>query len=208
MKNKIFESINIFATGMSAADWAWRLITIAIIGGSGTLTGFFASESPLFKELGILAWVAIGLIGAISVSLIFYLVKAAQNQSAMAEYTHSVSQPKNRVNPLQESFKDQIIPVEELRVPGVQVHENKHFTRCKFVGPAAIAIMGCRMINSSFIDGGDIIPLPENTFITGIIVLKDCTIEGCEFYRTTMMISERDAKNIADSIPGIKVAGL
>jgi hypothetical protein len=208
MKNKIFESISIFATGMSAADWAWRLVTIAIIGGSGTLTGFFASESPLFKELGILAWVAIGLIGAISVSLIFYLVKAAQNQSAMAEYTHSVSQPKNRVNPLQESFKDQIIPVEELRVPGVQVHENKHFTRCKFVGPAAIAIMGCRMINTSFIEGGDIIPLPENTFITGIIVLKNCTIEGCEFFRTTMMINEHDAKHIADSVPGIKVAGL
>lgn len=208
MKNKLFESMNIFATGMSAADWAWKLVTIAVVGGSGSLTGYFASESPMFKELGMLSWVAIGLIGAISVSLIFYLVKAAQNQSAMAEYTLSVSQPKSRVNPLQESFRDQIIPIEELRVPGVQVHKNKHFTRCKFVGPAAIAIMGCRMENTGFIEGGDIIPLPDKTFLTGIIVLQNCTIEGCEFFRTTMMVSESDAKNIADAIPGIKVAGL
>lgn len=96
----------IFATGMSAADWAWRLMTVALIGGSGTLTGIFASESPFFKELGMLAWVAIGLIGAISVALLFYLIKSAQNQTAMAEYTRSVSQPKSRVNPLLESFKD------------------------------------------------------------------------------------------------------
>lgn len=69
--------------------------------------------------------------------------------------------------------------------------------------------MGCRMIKTNFIDGGDIIPLPKNTVLTGIIVLKNCTVEDSEFYRTTMMISEEDAKQMAaSSIPGVKVAGL
>jgi len=208
MKNKIFDSINIFATSMSAAEWAWRLLTVLVIGGSGTITGFFASKSPFFKELGMLVWIAIGLIGAISVSLIFYLIKSAQNQAAMAEYTRSVSQPKSRVNPLLESFKDQIIPVEELRVPGIQVHENKHFKHCKFVGPAAIAIVGCRMIKTNFIDGGDIISLPNNTVLTGIIVLKNCTVEDSVFYRITMMVNEDNAKNMAANMPGIRIAGL
>ena len=208
MKSKLFDSMNIFATSMSAADWAWKIATVFIIGGSGTATGFFASKSPYYQQFGMLSRIFIGLIGALSVSVILYLVRSAQNQMAMAEYTLSVSQPKSRVNPLLDSFQNLIIPIEELRVPGVQVHENKHFKRCEFVGPAAIALVGCRMINSGFIECGDVIPLPDNTMLTGIIVLKDCTIEGSKFHRTTLMVSERDAKQMAHSVPGVKVAGL
>ena len=208
MKSKIFDSMNIFATTMSAADWAWKLATVFIIGGSGTVTGFFASKSSYFQPFGMLLWIFIGLIGAIGVAVILYLVRAAQNQMAMAEYTLSVSQPKSRINPLLDSFQDLIIPVEELRIPGIQVHENKHFKRCQFVGPAAIALIGCRMVNSKFIECGDVIPIPINTLLTGIIALKNCTVEGSIFHRTTIMVSEDDAKNMADSVPGIKVAGL
>ncbi len=204
---KILNSITIFNTGMSFVDWAWKILTIAVIGGGGTAGGLLASDSPFFKELGMLAWVSIGFICAISIALIFYLIKSAENQSAQAEYTRIVSQPKSHVNPLQESFKDLVIPVEELRVPGVQVHENKHFKRCSFVGPAALALMGGNFIRTSFNETGDIVPLPNNTFLTGIIVLKNCTVEDCNFYRTTLMVSEDQANSMVQAIPGMKVAG-
>lgn len=204
---KILDSVTIFNTGMSFFDWAWKLLTIAVIGGGGTVGGFLASDSPFFKELGMLAWVSIGFLCAILIAAIFYLIKSAENQSAQAEYTRIVSQPKSHVNPLQESFKDLVIPVEELRVPGVQVHENKHFKRCSFVGPAAIALMGGSFIRTGFNETGDIIPLPNNTLLTGIIVLKNCTVEDCNFYRTTLMVSEDQAEHMAQAVPGMKIAG-
>ena len=207
MKRNLLGAINIFATTMSAGEWAWRLATILIIGGGGATTGLLASESPYFQQFGGVLWAFIGLIGAGCVAIIFYLVRAAQNQMAMAEYTRSVSQPKSRINPLLDNFQDLIIPVEELRVPGVQVHAFKHFKRCHFVGPAAIAIMGCKMVNSEFIECGDIIPVPLNTTLTGIVVLSDCTIEASKFYRTTIMVVATEATAFSEAVSGTSVAG-
>jgi len=207
MPNKLLDSITIFATGMSAADWAWKILTIFIIGGSGTATGLIASESPFFKELGSVAYIAIGLICAISIALIFYLIKSAEGQSAYSEYTRALSQQKSHVNPLLESFKDQVIPIEDLRVPGVLIHENKHFKRCKFVGPGALALLGGSFINTSFSETGDLIPIPDNTMITGIVILKNCTVEECAFYRTTIMMQKDQAISAAKSVAGMKVAG-
>jgi hypothetical protein len=205
--NKFLNSITIFSTGMSTADWMWKILTIFIIGGSGTTTALLASKAPFFKEFGELGWVIVGLACATLVTLIFYLIKSADSKSAHAEYTRAVSQPKNHVNPLQDSFKDQIIPIEELRVPGIQMHENKHFKGCTFVGPAAIALIGGNFVNSSFNETGHLIPLPDNTLLTGIIVLKNCTVENCSFYRTTLMIGATQAKQMAAAVPGLKVAG-
>jgi hypothetical protein len=206
MKN-FLSSISIFSNGMSTADWIWKLITILLIGGSGTTTALLAADAPFFKNFGMLGWVIVGLVCSTIVTLIFYLIKSAESKSAHAEYTRSVSQPKNHINPLQDSFKDQIIPIEELRVPGVQVHENKHFKGCSFVGPAAIALIGGNYVNTNFNETGDLIPLPHNTFLTGIIVLKNCTVENCNFYRTTLMVNANQAEQMAAAVQGLKVAG-
>jgi hypothetical protein len=205
--NKFLNSITIFSTGMSTVDWIWKLLTILVIGGSGTTTALLAADSPFFKEFGQLGWWMVGLVCATFITLIFYLIKSADSKSAHAEYTRSVSQPKNHINPLLDNFKDQIIPIEELQIPGVQVHENKHFKECAFVGPAAVALVGGTFVNTKLSETGDLIPIPENTNLTGIIVLKNCTIDNCNFYRTTLMVSENQAKQMAAAIPGLKVAG-
>ena len=67
--------------------------------------------------------------------------------------------------------------------------------------------MGGNFIRTSFNETGDIIPLPNNTFLTGIIVLKNCTVEDCNFYRTTLMVSEDQANTMVQAIAGMKVAG-
>lgn len=111
------------------------------------------------------------------------------------------------VNPLEESFKDLVIPVESLRLPHLQLQENKHFKRCKFVGPGTLGLMGSNLKNSGFIECGDIIPVPNGAYLTGLVALKDCTIEDCEFIRVTLLLNEVDANIMAQQVPGIKVAG-
>lgn len=98
--------------------------------------------------------------------------------------------------------------VEDLRLPKIQLHENKHFKNCKFIGPAAIAIIGGNYVNTGFNDCGDVIALPAgNLLTTGIVALKNCTVDECEFIRTTILADQVTAKSFA-GIPGASVKGL
>lgn len=111
------------------------------------------------------------------------------------------------VNPLEESFKDLIIPVEALRLPLKQLQENKHFKRCKFIGPGVMTLMSSSLRNTDFTDCGDIIPVPDGAFVTGVVALKNCTVEDCEFIRVTLLLHENEAQSIAKAVPGAHVAG-
>jgi hypothetical protein len=140
---------------------------------------------------------------AVAVAALFYsLWGIKKKEDAVLEHTKELI-----VNPLEESFKDLVIPVEALRLPQVQLHENKHFKRCKFIGPAAMTFMDSTFRNTNFIDCGDIIPIPVGTYLTGIVALKDCTIEDCEFIRTTLILTEGDSKNMVKQVPTMRIAG-
>ncbi|SDR92970.1 hypothetical protein [Pseudomonas oryzae] len=206
-RQSLWHSISLFETGLSAAEWGWRIATLLFIGGSGTLTAFVAKADPILKQLGPIYWVAAGCITALVVSIILYLIKSAVLKQASADLHRALLTPKSSINPLLESFKDSIIPIEDLRLPTVQLHENKHFKRCKFVGPAAVAILGGNYVNSGFSECGDIVALPEDVFLTGIVVLKNCTVEECEFIRTTIFTDQNTAKGFA-TVPGAIIKGM
>lgn len=111
------------------------------------------------------------------------------------------------VNPLEEAFKDLVIPVEALRLPLKQLQEGKHFKRCKFVGPGVIMFLGATLRHTGFYDCGDIVPVPDGAYLTGVVALKDCTIEDCEFIRVTILAVERNAHEMAQQVSGMHVAG-
>jgi hypothetical protein len=139
-------------------------------------------------------------------SLVVFLVKAASRQAAQAEYILAMSRIERRTNPLLESFVDQPIALEDLRLPGKQVHENKQFKRCKFIGPGAIAILGGTYNQVGFLECGNIVALPEGVYLTGIVVLLNCTVENCEFYRTTVFTTVQvgqEFKRLGASVVGL-----
>ena len=206
-KNKLWDSVSVFETGLSAVEWAWRIVTFLFILSGGTATALLAEANPLIKDLGPIYWVAIGLFTSLTIFIIFYLFKSANLKQAEADFYRVMALPRSSINPLLESFKDLIISIEDLRLPTSQLHENKHFKRCKFVGPAAIAIIGGTYKNSGFQDCGDIIALPEGAWVTGIIVLRNCTVEECEFVRAAIFTDQNTAKGFA-GIPGAKVKGI
>lgn len=204
--SKIWRSLAVFETGLSAAEWIWRLVTLIVIGGGGTITGFLAKADPVLKELGPIYWVGVGLITSVFVAFILFLIKSAILKQAQADHEAAMATLPNAINPLLESFTDLIIPIEDLRLPQVQLHENKHFKRCQFVGPGAVAILGGTYVNSGFVECGDIIVLPEDVFLTGIVVLKNCTVEQCKFHRTTVFIGKGMESAFA-SVQGAQVKG-
>jgi hypothetical protein len=205
--SRLFRSIAIFESTLTAAEWAWRIVTILVIGAGGTVTGLIAKADPILGQLGPIYWVAIGAVGSLAIALIFFLIRGAQLKESQASLNRTMAVPRNTINPLSTSFSDVIIPIEDLRLPTVQLHEHKHFKRCKFVGPATIAILGGNYVRTGFIECGDVIALPDKVMLAGIVVLKNCTVEDCEFIRTTVFVDQSGAKGFA-SIPGAKVKGI
>ncbi|MCH7829817.1 MAG: hypothetical protein IIB75_04535 [Proteobacteria bacterium] len=208
MRSKgLFNWIEVFETGLSAAERVWRIMIFVFVGGSSALTAIIAKSDPIFENLGPIYWIAVGLITAVVISVILFLIKSSHLKDSERHLNNALAKPRTAINPLAHSFSDLIIPVEDLRLPTLQLHENKHFKNSKFVGPAALAIIGGNYINSGFIDCGDVIALPDKVRLTGIVVLKNCTVEDCEFIRTTILADQRTAKALA-SVPGVQIRGL
>lgn len=176
---------------MSAAEWAWRLITLAVVTGGGTTAGLLAKGTKLFEGLGPLGWIGIGLIAGLLIAAIFMLVNMGRRQAAEASYMQSLSQVRSKVNPLAESFSDQVIYLPDLYLPRRQVHSNKQFKRCKLVGPGAIAMLGGSYLHTGFLEAGSPIVLPEHTMLTGVLVLENCTVENCEFIGITLLLNKQ-----------------
>ena len=150
MLKKLFDWLGIFEKNLSAAEWVWRFVTFAVVAGGGTSAGLLAKSSALFASAGPLAWFAIGTAGAVIIALIFFLVKLGNRQSSEADYLRAMSLRESPINPVLASFTDRIIHVHDLYLPRRQVHSNKQFKRCTFVGPGAIAILGGSYIRTNF----------------------------------------------------------
>lgn len=190
MLKKLSDWTNLFATNLSAAEWAWRLVTLVVVAGGGTTAGLLAKGTALFGAAGPLGWVAVGLTTSLLIALIFFLIKLGNRQSAEAAYMQVLAQPKSNINPLSESFSDQVIYLPDLYLPRRQVHSNKQFKRCKLVGPGAVAMLGGTYIATSFNEAGSPIVLPLNTVLTGVLVLENCTVENCEFIGITLLVNQ------------------
>ena len=188
--NKLFHWTGLFESNLSAADWAWRLITLAVVAGGGTSAGILAQGTKVFESLGPLGWIGIGLATALVLAALFMLVNMGRRQSAEANYLLALSQVRSKINPLADSFTDQVIYLPDLYLPRRQVHTNKQFKRCKLVGPGAIAMLGGSYISTSFLEAGSPIVLPENTMLTGVLVLENCTVEHCEFIGITLLVNK------------------
>jgi hypothetical protein len=199
---KVFEFMNL---SLSTAELMWKAFTVLVILAGGTTAGILAKGTQLFESAGLLVWYGIGLAACLIIAIIFFIVQASQRAAAQANLTNALASRPTDINPLLASFENRIIPVHALHLPGTPLHEHKQFKRCKFVGPGAIALLGGTFVNSKFLNTGHILTIPDNTYVTGIPVLKNCTIEDCDFLQVTLIVPRSAAKDVA-KIQGVEVA--
>ncbi|AQV16898.1 hypothetical protein [Acinetobacter pittii] len=196
------------------AEWAeliWKIFSLILILSGTTATAFLAKASKEISELGPFIWVIITIISAFLYTCMLYLISLSKKKTAeanelniKANYLASLSIPKSTINPLSEHFIDQIIHIPDLYLPEVQLHKNKVFKRCKIVGPGAIAIFGGVIDSNKFHACGSFLVLPYDSYITGILVLENCTLENCEIIGITLLIQPHmidTYKNMGAHIP-------
>lgn len=184
----VFSTFSAFDTSLSLAEKIGRLIFYIFVGASGTVTALMARVDPVLKELGALYWVAVGLVTYLIVVFILWLLKSAFRQQALGAYYNRLAVPKGLINPLDETFKDLVISIEDLRLPTSQFIERRHFKRCVFVGPDVLGLMGGTITNNSFNNCGHAMAFPSGTSLPGLVLLRDCTIDECEFVQVTLIV--------------------
>jgi len=140
---------------------------------------------------------------AVAICALFYTVWGINKKDKTSEDMAKA----NVINPLDSSFKDKIIPLENLKLPTIQLHENKHFKGCKFIGPSSLVILGGTLHRNNFSECGDIIALPDDVLLTGMLVFKNCTIEDCQFLRVTIF-SNKDTARAFAAVEGASVKGI
>lgn len=206
MLKKIFQTINIFESNLSAAEWAGRIVTFLFIGGGGTLSAKLAEEAPLLAGLGDWVWVAVGVPTALLIALMLFLTRYGYEKLKYAEYLAAMSQPSGQINPLDETFDRVPIKIPDLALPGTQVHEHKRFSGCSFIGPGALVLAGRGTVDGCRFRATSFVALPHITFdLSGLTVLNHCTILRCEFHNMTIFLDRSHAQVLADS--GVLVAG-
>lgn len=195
MLKKFFKSAK---TNSEWVDFIERMLGYTFLLFGTTISGVWAYTSKALREMGPFMWVVVTIGIVLSLSITFFLINLgfkikAQSNLATVEANHIaiLSTPRSTINPLAEVFSDLIIYIPDLYLPLIQLHENKVFTRCKIVGPGAIAIMGGRIANNKFSHCGDFIVLPDNSLLTGILVFKNCTFQNCEIVQVTVTGSSK-----------------
>lgn len=183
-----------------------KILAFILIFFGTTVSAFWARTSKELNDMGPFIWMIVTISTALILTLIIYVINLsfkirAQANLATVEANHIaiLSTPRSRINPLEEVFSDLIIDIPDLYLPLLQLHENKVFTRCKIVGPGAIAIMGGTIAKNKFIHCGDFIVLPDNSLLTGILVFKNCTFQNCEIIQVTVTGSSKIIEDLKKS---------
>lgn len=193
-------------TALSIGEWAVKIAAVVGISSGGISAWFLAKFDPFLSGKSPLFWYAIALITSFTIAATIWVAMSAFAKQALAKYYASLSIPKSDINPLDTLFIDKVIAIEDLRLPGLQLHHKKHFIRCKFVGPGAIAISGGSYMRSSFNEVGDMVALADGTELIGLVTLLECVVDGCEFIRVSIFVDQGTAK--AFNAGGARVKGL
>lgn len=205
--SKMKKTIDTFNSMWTTSDRIWKsAIFILSVFGVTSFTGWAASVSTYFQSLGLLIWIGVGLLAGLIFAFIVYLINLSVLNSSRAKFITSISEPRESINPLESNFENRIIPLSDLDLPDKPIHENKRFSNCTFVGRGTVAIISSNLERTGYIECGHIIPIPNNTVITGAIGFLSCNFISCKFYRTTLMLGEADAEAMRQ-VPGAKIAG-
>jgi hypothetical protein len=203
---KYLEPISIFGSTASAIQVVGSLISIFLVGGGGIMSYLFAEDAPLLAPLGAVGWVASGVLVSLLVAIVLWIFALTNKANADARYLEMMALRDGQIDPSQKHFSNRTIPVHDLNLPSLSLHEDKLFEDCVFGGPGALMILGGKIDHNEFTELGTVIALAEDVSITGIPALKECTIKRSKFHRVTLLCDQKTGRAL--ELEGAKVSGL
>lgn len=187
-----------FIRWISASE-ATTTLTQQIIGFLGWLgvfsTGIFASWTAAMTQwvadYGPIVWVIVGIFVAFVAAIILRVTSGAILRLAQARLTRSYAFREGRINPLKNSFDNEVVNISDFYSPGPMLYSNKVFRNCEIRGPSVIVCTatGRGRIRMDKVEGTlSVLETTNPTFDSNSIVnFQDVTFLDCKFYGVTII---------------------
>ncbi|WP_431624372.1 hypothetical protein [Enterobacter roggenkampii] len=212
MFGKIKKTLKEFDSMYSIAEKLYHMAILLIIFGFGSISGFLASITPILKGFGYFGVFLSFLVSILLIVLILYFYSSSILSREQSKYISLLSNTKTEINPLSEGFKDEIIHLEDLRLPLSEPQKNKTFRRCRLIGPLTIGILGGHYESCHFVQSGSTIALSSKVdgpvHLPGVLIFENCSFYECVFVHVTIITTQDIAKLFKNTTPGVHVVGL
>jgi len=187
--SSVWEKISNVDKLISKSKTLWNIASFLIIFLGGSVAGFTASLSNYFKNKDLFFFVAIGLCASLILALVLLFISLSRKATAYSAYLSVFSSGKEpKTNPLDIYFENKIIKLSDLELPLNAAHERKTFKGCDIIGPGVVVITGGgRFDKSSFLNCGDVIFIPPEVTLSGVIPLVGCNVLDCRFINMTII---------------------
>jgi hypothetical protein len=193
------------------AAWLWgNFNKIALLIGWAMSFGVPAWATWAMTALQVwapLSWVVAGFSGMLVAAAIYAIVARARLWFVNAKAADEFYKQTDRINPLDNTFRNRRIRIADLAPPFEPVIKGKTFIDCELIGPAnagltstvpgALTITGAHLINCGACK------VKNAVFISTGIMLEDCTIVRGKIFRVTFFIPEVGYEHMKNSMPGL-----
>jgi len=186
----------------------WFAIAMAI--GAGVMTTF-AYLSPMLEHYGLVAWGGVGLVSALVIAVILWILSISSDRFADSRLKQALSTPTATVNPLRNNFTEEKVKVSDFFSPFHQQHSGKHFRKCHIHGPGVIVLLNDCALFSPRMIACDLVKVPDEIELYTAVGFERSTFEDCVFANVTLflpphaadaMVREAAKKNIDPNIIG------
>ncbi|MES1200952.1 MAG: hypothetical protein ABUS57_05835 [Pseudomonadota bacterium] len=166
---------------------------ISILVGTG-VTAWAASTVHVLQAYAPLSWIFAGLIAFLILALGNMAFGVGAFWRTTAKIRASFYRERDRVNPLEQLFRNQRIAIHDLITPFERRVEEKTFIDCELIGPANIYISASGTGSISFV-GNTFLPsetvlVRDGVHMPNVIVFHNCAFTRCKFYGVTLFFSE------------------
>ncbi|MCA3626853.1 MAG: hypothetical protein IOC49_06385 [Methylobacterium sp.] len=202
-------------TGLLDRLWqVWEKLsqfsTVATSVSGGGLMTVAAYFTDWMSNWGLLGLATVAVVAAsfiyISLSLAGLVRSAARERNQRSEYLALASEQGDSINPLQDTFRNKIVKINDLFVPHMQLLQSKNFKECHIIGPGIVALRGnCNLFECGFDMSCNFIVVDyrKKHFISGLVGFENAHFEKCVFVNTTFILDENLAAILKKNIPGV-----
>lgn len=184
---------------LSGIEWKWSLWNLVygvLFAGSFALPAWAVSSAKILQNYAPFSWVIAGFAGVFSIALSLLLVSVARRQWHRTSFDQVFRKSHPAINPLDETFSNTRIFLNDFVLPSDTQIKNKTFIDCEIVGPANIYLHANNYLkethNSTLIDA---VRLEPNPVIYNAFSFENCVFRRCSFHKITLFVQDYEFEN-------------
>lgn len=141
----------------------------------------------LFVEYSPLSWVVAGFMGLFLWVVSNLIWQWGKRIAISSRYDAKLIKNGDKINPLNQTFEDKRIFINDFVLPSNQIIQNKTFINCEIIGPSCLYFLSDNLANPIKFPKIDGIWLEPSKFFDNGVILSNCIFRDCSFQRITIL---------------------